>query len=1497
MAATRASLRRAAGFSLSMWVAVAAASFGQSATYTYDSLNRLTSATISGSRIEYTYDSAGNMTRVLTPYSIAVSKTGTGAGVVSDDLGKINCGTDCGGVYDLNTLATLTATAADGSVFAGWTGACGGAGLCSVVVDGIKSVGASFVIQNSDLTISATDGVTSAAPGESVTYTLLGANAGPSAAPGSTLSASFSAALSCTWTCAGTGGGSCVASGSGNINETVSLPAGGSVTYTAICAIAPGATGSITASASISAPGGLADPNATNNTASDSDTLTPRANLGITKTDGTSTAVPGQSTAYTIVASNPGPSHAPGSTVQTSFPPSLACSWTCAGSGGGGCAAAGSGSFTDTVNLPAGGSVTYSAACAIDPGVTGTLAASAVVMTAGGIIDPTPDDNSATDTDTLTPQANLGISKTDGAASAVPGQSTTYTIVASNAGPSHAPASTVADAFPASVSCNWTCAGAGGGVCAPAGSGALAATVNLPAGGSVAYSAVCSIQPGATGSLSNTASVATSATVTDLVPANNSATDIDSLTPQANLGIGITDGSATAVPGRPTSYTIVAANSGPSRAPGSTITVDFPAGLTCEWTCAGSGGATCPASGSGNISALLDLPASGSVTYTAACPVTAGATGTLVSTAAIAVGAGVTDLVPANNSSTDTDTLTPEADLGITVTNGSASTVPGQSTTYTVVASNAGPSHAPGGTVTDTFPAGLTCNWTCAGAGGGVCTASGSGNIATSVSLPSGGSATFTAICAVAPGATGTLASTATVAAAVGITDLVLANNLATDTDTLTPQANLGITKTDGTAGAVPGQSTTYSIVASNGGPSHAPGSTVADTFPAALTCNWTCIGAGGGVCPASGAGSISASVDLPTGGSVTFTANCLVQVSATGTLTNTATVAPAAGVTDLVPANNSATDTDTLSPLANLGITKTDGVTSAVPGESTTYSIVASNAGPSHVETATVTDTFPAALTCNWTCAGAGGGACSAGGTGGLSDAVVLPAGGSVTYTAVCAIAAGATGTLSNTATVATAVPDPSPGNESSTDTTTLSSAADLWIVKSTPAPGVGVGSSVVYTLQVGNRGPSAATALEVQDALPAGTVFQSAVGAGWSCAESSAIVTCTRSNLGAGQQSNIALTLQMPESAGQVVNEATVTSATPEAAAGDETDSASVQVFAPPTMVEVGSVAATETGAVTEGMVTSASITQLYLEASHELYDPAGDTDPTDATNPACYRLFRALPNGTFPNSTCVDPTGVPVDSASYGVAGLNTVALLVNGGLPLQKGNYRLRVCAAGSTHLEDAYGNALDGDQDGTEGDDFVRDFEVRVTNLLLNPNFDSDLNGWSVSSQMAGEIVHDSATDSSHATTSGSVWFENLTGVGSLLRLSQCLALAPGDSYFIGARIKNDAAGTAHPVVDGRLETFSTFDCSGGALSSQSATLAIGDTGGSWLEDLQPVGTPPSSAVSGRVAFQVTGEAIGDWTWIDDVRINANRIFVDGFESGDASSWNGEVGLP
>nr|MCU0756942.1 hypothetical protein [Xanthomonadales bacterium] len=93
-------------------------------------------------------------------------------------------------------------------------------------------------------------------------------------------------------------------------------------------------------------------------------------------------------------------------------------------------------------------------------------------------------------------------------------------------------------------------------------------------------------------------------------------------------------------------------------------------------------------------------------------------------------------------------------------------------------------------------------------------------------------------------------------------------------TNSIPLQADLSITKTDGQTTDIPGTSISYTIVASNAGPLAVASATVVDTFPASITgVSWTCAGAGGGTCPASGSGNLNTTVGLPVGGSVSFTA------------------------------------------------------------------------------------------------------------------------------------------------------------------------------------------------------------------------------------------------------------------------------------------------------------------------------------------------------------------------------------------------------------------------------------------------------------------------------------------------------------------------------------------------------------------------------------------------------------------------------------------------
>src|SRR5207249_3068046 len=125
-----------------------------------------------------------------------------------------------------------------------------------------------------------------------------------------------------------------------------------------------------------------------------------------------------------------------------------------------------------------------------------------------------------------------------------------------------------------------------------------------------------------------------------------------------------------------------------------------------------------------------------------------------------------------------------------------------------------------------------------------------------------------------------------------------------------------------------------YTVTVSNSGPSKAVGATVADSFPANYTSpTWTATGSSGtSGFSATGSGNIADTVTIPAGGSITYTVSGTVSSAATGTLSNTATVT---GSSDPAPGNNSATDTDNLTPSADLAVTKAFADTSVDAGTS----------------------------------------------------------------------------------------------------------------------------------------------------------------------------------------------------------------------------------------------------------------------------------------------------------------------------------------------------------------------------------------------------------------------------------------------------------------------------------------------------------------------------------------------------------------------------------
>src|SRR5207237_205493 len=154
--------------------------------------------------------------------------------------------------------------------------------------------------------------------------------------------------------------------------------------------------------------------------------------------------------------------------------------------------------------------------------------------------------------------------------------------------------------------------------------------------------------------------------------------------------------------------------------------------------------------------------------------------------------------------------------------------------------------------------------------------------------------------------------------------------------------------------------------------------------------------------------------------------------------------------------ANNTASDTDTVQPIADLSVTKTDGVTQVNANASTTYTIVVANAGPSSGDGSVLTDAAAAGLskTAAACTAASGGAVCPATVTPALLESgltlATFPSGGSLTFTITATVTA-TTGSVTNTVTVAPPMGtiDPTPGNNTASDSDTVIPQVDLSVTK----------------------------------------------------------------------------------------------------------------------------------------------------------------------------------------------------------------------------------------------------------------------------------------------------------------------------------------------------------------------------------------------------------------------------------------------------------------
>ena len=736
--------------------------------------------------------------------------------------------------------------------------------------------------------------------------------------------------------------------------------------------------------------------------------------------------------------------------------------------------------------------------------------------------------------------AELDVTVDDGATVYTPGGSIVYTAVITNNGPNDATGVSVTNPAPAGSPTNasitsWGCTLSDLSTPCPgavSGSGDINNTgLSIAEGESHIYTITVAVPADFTGDLSNTTSASNSNV--DPISSNDSATDIN--TNDADIAVTIDNGSATYVPGTTDQYTVVMSNNGPRDASNANVLLNNPVNASIgTWTCLGAG-ASCPAaSGSGPINETVAAFSDGAtLTYMVDVTTPSDRSGDLDVTATVS--ADNVDPVASNDAATDTDTQSSESDIGVTLSDGLTAYVPGTVVAYTAVVTNNGPSDASSVNLQSTAPVGtVISSWSCAASAGTACAAaSGSGDInQTAASVPFGESLSFTINVAVPSAFAGNLVLSA--AASAAETDLNAANDSATDTDVQNSQVDIAVSIDDSQATYTPGTTVQYTAFLINNGPSDASNAAFNLSAPVnTAIASWTCTPAGGAVCPAaSGAGDISQlAASLISGASLSYTVNLDVASSATGNLVSTVTAS--AAETDPVLVNNTASDSDTQASIADISITNDDGNTSYTPGTTVVYTMTVSNAtGPSDASAVNISSTAPAgAIISSWSCSGSN--CLNASGTGDIDETLTaLAVGASVSYSISVDVSSGFTGNLDMVSSVLAAETDPVPTNNFATDSDVQSSSADIEVTNSDGTLLYEPGSTSVYTVTVINNGPSDASNIVVNDAVPAGTTISSwsCVGSSCAAASGSGAISETIASLAAGELVTYTVNVEVP-------------------------------------------------------------------------------------------------------------------------------------------------------------------------------------------------------------------------------------------------------------------------------------------------------------------------------------------------------------------------------
>jgi uncharacterized repeat protein (TIGR01451 family) len=803
-------------------------------------------------------------------------------------------------------------------------------------------------------------------------------------------------------------------------------------------------------------------------------------------------------------------------------------------------------------------------------------AAGTTLINTATVSSETPDDNDENNTaitGTSVSGGNLAdvrIQKT-GPVSQPADTDVTYTITLVNDGPNDATNVSFTDTLPNSIPpsspltfVSFTQNSGPTFSCGNPGPTTTCTILTFPNGNTATFTLVAHIPPGTPAGDTYT-NVVRMTSDNDPNPDNDTSSTTVTIS-SVDVGV-LKTGPSTAVAGGPTfDYIVTLSNGGPDAASDVSFSDTLPSGLTFVSLTQNTGpAATC---NSGQLVActipLLGANQSAQFTITVQ-PQPTIPNGTVLSNTATATTSSA-DTTPNNNSSTVMTTVSANADVSI-VKSGPATAVAGTNITYGVTVTNNGPSTASSVNWSDTLPPNTTFVSESQTTGPTFTCTTGQTISCSIATLAPSATATFSITAQVAPSATNgsTLTNTATVTSSTP--DATPGNNSSNVNTIVNSNADLAVVKTAPLT-AFAGSNMTYHIVVSNGGPAAAVNATLNDLLPPATTFV-SLTQTSGPVFTCSTGQSISCSIaTLASAASAAF--DVVVQIAPSTpnntVITNTATVLSPTSP-DSNTANNMSSTNTTVATSADVSVAKS-GPASATAGSNVTYTITVQNGGPSDAATVTLTDVLPAGTTFVSESQTSGPVfSCTTGPTVTCSIAT-LASGASATFSLTVAFSGSLTNgtTVTNTATVSSATPDPTPANNTSSVPTLVGANADLSVMKTGPAT-TPSNTNVTYTITAANAGPSNGLSVTLTDTLPAGMTFVSinqTSGPAFGCSGTGPVV-CTIATFTAGASATFQLTANVPQSIApgtSTTNTVTITSSTPDPNLANNTASVTTTV-----------------------------------------------------------------------------------------------------------------------------------------------------------------------------------------------------------------------------------------------------------------------------------------------------------------------------------------------